>query len=114
MRPGEFDLSNARNENADPEHQVSLRSSMNLPGRVEFDAGLRWVDTLHNNNGPNAGFVSSYMEMDARLAWQATGSLQLAVVGQNLLHERHVEYGFPFPTRSEVERSILGKLTWRH
>ncbi len=81
VKPGQFDLSNARNETADPEHQVSLRSSVSLPGRVNLDAGLRWVDTLHNNNGPNAGFVSSYMELDARLAWQASANLQLSVVG---------------------------------
>lgn len=114
VRPGEFDLSNARNETADPEHQVSLRSSMNLPGRLEFDAGLRWVDTLRNSNGPETGFVPSYLELDARLAWQATERLRLSITGQNLLHERHVEYGFPGSTRPEVERAVFGKLAWRH
>jgi iron complex outermembrane receptor protein len=70
------------------------------------------VDTLHNNNGPNPGIVPSYIELEARLAWQISASLQLAVVGQNLLHERHPEYGFPSATRAEVERNVLGRLVW--
>jgi len=68
----------------------------------------------HNSNGPNAGIVPSYLELDARLAWRATGNVELSVVGQNLLHERHAEYGFPSATRPEVERSVLGRVTWHH
>jgi iron complex outermembrane receptor protein len=114
VKPGQFDLSNARNETADPENQLSLRSSMTLPGRVELDAGLRWVDTLQNSNGPNAGTVPSYIEMDARVAWHATERFEVSVVGQNLLHDHHPEYGFPSANRAEIERSVYGKLAWRH
>jgi iron complex outermembrane receptor protein len=113
VKPGQFDLSNARNETSDPENQLSLRSSVNLPGSIELDAGLRWVDTLQNSNGPNAGTVPSYIEMDARVAWHATGRLELSVVGQNLLHDHHPEYGFPSAIRPEIERGVYGKLAWR-
>jgi hypothetical protein len=35
VKPGRYDLSAAaHNETADPEQQASIRSSMNLPGRV--------------------------------------------------------------------------------
>jgi hypothetical protein len=30
------------------------------------------------------------------------------------LHAYHVEYGFPSPTREEIERSVYGKITWRY
>jgi hypothetical protein len=38
--------------------------------------------------------------------------LQLALVGQNLLHDRHIEFGSP-ATRGEIERSVYGKATWQ-
>ena len=114
VKPGAFDLSNALNETADPEHQFSIRTSLNLPGRAELAAGLRWVDTLEINNGPTPGTVPSYFELDSRLAWHATTRLELSLVGQNLLHDRHVEYGFPGATRPEIERSVYGKIAWRY
>jgi iron complex outermembrane recepter protein len=110
VKPGQYDLNNARNETADPEHQVSLRSSLNLPRRVEFDAALRWVDTLYNTTGT----VPSYFEMDTRVAWHARERLELSIVGQNLLHGHHTEYGTPDPTRGEIQRSVYGKVAWRY
>ncbi len=113
VKPGGYDLNDALNETADPEHQFSLRSSLNLPGHAELDAGLRWVDTLHINSGPTIGTVPSYFELNARLAWHATQQLELSLAGQNLLHNRHPEYGFPDPARAEIQRSVHGKLAWR-
>jgi iron complex outermembrane receptor protein len=114
VKPGQMDLNNALNETADPKHQFSLRSSLNLPMHSEFDAGLRWVDTLHNNNGATVGTVPSYIELNTRLAWHASDRLELSMVGENLLHNHHPEYGFPDPTRVEIERSVYGKLAWRY
>jgi len=113
VKPGGYDLNDALNETADPEHQFSLRSSLNLPGHAELDAGLRWVDTLRINKGSTIGTVPSYFELNARLAWHATRQLELSLAGQNLLHNRHPEYGFPDPARAEIQRSVYGKLAWR-
>ncbi len=110
VKPGYADFSNALNETADPEQQYSIRSSMDLPQNVQLDADLRWVDTLHNNNGANAGTVPSYYELDLRLAWNVTKRVELSVVGQNLLHDHHPEYGFPGATREEIARSVYGKI----
>jgi iron complex outermembrane receptor protein len=114
VKPGEFDLDDARNETADPRHQFSLRSSHNLPMHAEFDADLRWVDELHTNNGPTPGTVPAYFELNTRAAWHASKRLELSVVGQNLLHNHHPEYGFPEPTSVEIERSVYGKVVWRY
>jgi len=114
VKPGEYDLDDALNETADPRHQFSVRSSLNLPMHTEFDAALRWVDTLHTNNGPTPGTVPSYFELNSRLAWNPNKHLECSLAGENLLHGRHPEYGFPEPTRVEIERSAYAKAAWRY
>ncbi|HKT73875.1 MAG TPA: TonB-dependent receptor [Steroidobacteraceae bacterium] len=113
VKPGAFDLNSALNETADPRHQASLRSSWSLPGHLELDMGLRWVDSLTTNSGPVAGRVPSYYDLDTRIGWRCTARLEFALVGQNLLHDHHTEYGFPGPDRIEIERGVYGKMTWR-
>lgn len=116
VKPGQFDLSKGLNETADPKHQFSIRTALNLPWHVNLDAALRWVDVLPTNSGlpGTPGNVPSYFEADTRLAWQAAGGLELSVVGQNLLHAHHLEYGFPSPTTVEIQRSVYGKIAWRY
>lgn len=116
VKPGEVDSTDATNETADPKHQASLRSSMDLPYHLTLDAALRWVDAFDINdgptNGPVLGVVPSYFELGTRLAWHATDRLEVSLVGENLLHPYHVEYGFPTPARDEIARSIFGEITW--
>jgi iron complex outermembrane receptor protein len=116
VRPGTTDATGATNETADPQQQVMLRSSMDLPRGITLDATLRWIDTLWINNGPTGGAVvgtvPSYFGLDARLAWRIGRQLELSVTGQNLLHDSHTEYGFPSPTREYIVRSVFARLTW--
>jgi iron complex outermembrane recepter protein len=116
VRPGEVDATGATNETADPQQQVALRSSMDLPPGMTLDAALRWVDALHINSGPAGGpvvgIVPSYFELDSGIAWHATRSLELSVMGRNLLHAYHTEYGFPSPTREQIGRSVFARITW--
>jgi iron complex outermembrane receptor protein len=114
VRPGQFDLNAGLNETSDPRHQLNVRSSLNLPGNLQLDTALRWVDTLITNSGPVPGKVPSYLELDARIAWQAPHGWELALAGRNLLHNHHPEYGFPGPEREEIERSVYGKVSWRY
>jgi iron complex outermembrane receptor protein len=116
VKPGEVDATGATNETADPQQQFALRSAMDLPRNVQFNTALRWVDELHINNGPTGGavvgIVPSYFELDSRLAWHVTRQLELSLVGQNLLHQYHTEYGFPSPTREQIARSVFGRIAW--
>jgi iron complex outermembrane receptor protein len=114
VRPGQFDFSNAHNETADPANQLSLRSALDLPHHWELDVAWRWVDELTVNNASTLGTVPAYSEMDVRLAWHPTEAVELSLVGQNLLHARHPEYGFPGPTRAEIQRSVYAKISWRY
>jgi iron complex outermembrane receptor protein len=114
IKQGQTDLNDALNETADPEHQFSIRSSMDLPHGVAFDSQLRWVDTLHTNNGATVGTVPAYFDLNARLAWRPTKTLEVSVTGQNLLHGHEAEYGFPGPTREEIVRGVYGKAVWTY
>jgi iron complex outermembrane recepter protein len=113
VKTGRTDLTNALNETSDPEHQFSLRSSMDLFRRVEFDAALRWVDSLRNNNNGVPGTVPSYCELDLRIGWRVTGQFEVSIVGQNLLHDQHPEFGVEGLFREQIRRSVYGKITWR-
>ncbi len=91
-----------------PEHKFSLRSSVDLGRHWQWDTGLRYVDELESINVP------AYFEVDVRLAWKPSAHWELAIVGQNLLHDSHYEYPRGLsPVQSEVPRSVYGKLTWR-
>ncbi|HEY1791614.1 MAG TPA: TonB-dependent receptor [Opitutaceae bacterium] len=114
IKAGESDINDALNETADPEHQFSVRSSMDLPRNVDLDGQLRWVDTLHTNSGSTVGTVPAYFELNLRVGWHATKNLELSVTGENLLHDHHPEYGFPTPTREEITRGVYGKVAWRY
>ena len=111
VKPGRSDLNHALNETADPEHQFSIRSSMDLPQNIELDAGLRWVDSFRFNNGGAPATIPNYVELDVRLGWHPRKDFELSIVGQNLLHDHHLEY-YTNP-REEIRRSAYGKVTWR-
>jgi iron complex outermembrane recepter protein len=113
VKPGRIDTNNGLSEVADPRNQFSLRSSWDLPKRFELDAGVRWVDELRVNRGGTPAYVPSYWELDVRLAWRPAENLEISMVGQNLLHDQHREYGAPSPTREEVERSLYAKVAWQ-
>jgi iron complex outermembrane receptor protein len=105
LDPDSLDPTGGSGEGNDPRHRFSLRSMVDLPGRVALDAWLRYVDRL-----PSPA-LDAYTELDLRLGWKATGRLELALVGQNLLHDQHAE--FPAPRQEEIERGVYGKAIWR-
>jgi len=113
VKSGETDANNALNETADPQQQFSIRASLDLPKNIEFDTGLRWVDTLRYNNNGVVGTVPDYFELDSRLSWHATKNLELSIVGQNLLHDYHPEYYISGSLHEEISRSVYCKATFR-
>jgi iron complex outermembrane receptor protein len=114
VKPGGIDLSNALNETQDPQQQFFLRSFLDLPRNFQLDGSLRWVDQLIANNNGQPAIVPSYFELDVHLGWHPIPKLELALVGQNLLHNHHPEYGIPIgiPDREEIQRSVYGKVSY--
>jgi iron complex outermembrane receptor protein len=104
--PGSTDKSFGSTESHDPNYYGTLRQSLDLPAHLQFDVGLRYVGQIVNQTVP------AYRELDGRLAWQATPALECSIVGQNLLHAQHAEFGAP-ASRKEAERGVYGKLVWR-
>jgi|SRR5882724_70273 len=107
FEPGSTDATEGLAEGNDPRRQLTLRTSLDLPARTELDAWLRHVDSLPSP------LVPAYTELDLRLGWQATRTVDLSLVGRNLLHAHHPEFGSPGPTRQEIPRSLYGRVAWR-
>jgi iron complex outermembrane recepter protein len=108
-RTGSGDITSEQDEGKSPCHQFIIRSSMDLPQHLFLDGNVRYVDRLP------ALDIPSYVTVDARLAWRPKPNWEFAVVGQNLLHERHREFSPSFiATReTEIERGVYGKVTVR-
>jgi len=88
----------------DPSVQASLTSSMDLPRGVTWDASLRHVNALPDPATPG------YYELDTRLGWRVSSQLELALIGNDLLHARHLEY--PSPDGEEIPRSFMLQIRW--
>ena len=99
----------AQTEGSNPQNQFSIRSSMDLPHGVTFDTMLRYVDDLPYFP------IASYFELDARLGWRINKHWELAIVGQNLLHDRHAEFNSTevYTQATEIPRSVYGTITWQ-
>jgi len=104
--PGSTDTSSAATEGASPRHRIRIQSSWSLPGAIDLDLSLRWIDELPAQD------VADYASLDARLAWHVTPRLELAVVGQNLLHDHHAEFSSTGGA-IEVERGVYLEARWR-
>jgi iron complex outermembrane recepter protein len=95
-------------EGSSPQNQFHLRSYLDLPYRLKFDAALYYVDHLANPSVP------SYLRLDARIGWHPTDAVEISLGLQNLLDNRHQEFGPSLLVNStEIERSVYGKITWR-
>ncbi|HEY0512604.1 MAG TPA: TonB-dependent receptor [Thermoanaerobaculia bacterium] len=107
LDPASYDPTGGKLEGNDPRSRFLVRSQMDLPAGLELDGTLRYMGRLPSP------VVPAYTELDLRLGWQAAAGLDLSLVGQNLLHARHPEFGADSPLREEVQRSLFGKVTWR-
>ena len=104
-RPGSTDLNPGTVEAQDSTQQFSLRSSLDLPKHLQVDHAFRYVNRIASQNVPGYG------ELDGQLAWRPVSKLEFSIIGQNLLHRRHPEFG-TLPNRREIQRSVGLKFLW--
>lgn len=90
----------------DPDYQFSLRSHMSLTPTVDLDLDLRSIDSL------KSPAVAAYTELGARLSWRVSDQVELAVVGENLLNDQHLEFVNGSVARREVPRAVRASLRW--
>ena len=105
--PDSRDLTGGVSEANDPTHLATLRSAVDLGYNLELDTWLRGVGELPNPRVPG------YVELNARVGWRPSTRIELALIGQDLLHAQHPEFGTAIPRRIEFERSVRASLTIR-
>lgn len=92
----------------EPQNQVGLRSSVDFAKNWQFDVTGRYVDNWRDQGVP------AYVTADVRLAWKATKNIELAIVGQNLVDNIHLEGAAGTgSTAYYIPRSVYGKLTFK-
>ncbi len=101
FRPGASELLGVAQAADDPSSHASLTSSMNLPHHLSFDATFQYVGALPGPELPH------YFNLDARLGWQASRTLELSIRGANLLRPQQTE--FPAPNGNQITRSVLAE-----
>lgn len=112
LHPDVTSAQQTQDEKRSPRHQVQVRSLLDLPWHLQFDAAAFFVDQLSKLEPA----VPSYVRLDLRLGWHPTKAFDLSLVGQNLLDNRHPEWGgvLGVPVKAqEVQRSVYMQATWR-
>jgi iron complex outermembrane receptor protein len=100
-------------DGATPRHQLGVRSTMDLGAAVQADAMFRHLTAIRRTPDVATGNgIPGYAELDVRVAWRRWRHVELALVGQSLLHGEHVEFGAP-DARGAMQRSLYVKLTWQ-
>jgi iron complex outermembrane receptor protein len=90
----------------DPQYHWRIRASIDLPRDFDLDLTLRQVGALESPA------VDAYLEADAHIGWRVAEAWSLALEGQNLLHESHLEFVNPSLPPSEVPRSLTLVARW--
>ena len=100
-----------RYETSTPQHQISLRTNFNVTKDIDFDVWWRYTDLIIANNRP----INDYFNTDVRVAWRPMKSLELSLIGQNLIQTQHIEYqgDFLMPQSTYVSRGVYAKFNWQ-
>jgi iron complex outermembrane receptor protein len=99
-------------EGATPRHQLVLQSSVDLPGALQVDGQFRHLSAIRGlaaDITPQG--IPGYSELNLRLAWLGWRDAEISLIGQNLLHAHHSEFGAP-GARGEIERALYGRFAW--
>jgi iron complex outermembrane receptor protein len=104
-------------EGATPQHQFSLRSNYSFGQGLNLNLAARHVSkALHYGiNDLEPTVIEPYAALDMRLAWLVDRQLELALVGKNLLTNRHTEFvdRIPFTRAYDVQRTFFFTALWR-
>jgi iron complex outermembrane receptor protein len=110
LNKSSLDIISESAEGTTPHNQFFLRSSFDLPKKLELDLSPRYTDNLSFIK------IDSYVELDARLAWKPFKNLEMSLIGQNLLDSHHPEFKQSVLVETgstEIERSVFAKIEWK-
>jgi outer membrane receptor protein involved in Fe transport len=82
---------------------------------MELSRGFSWDANAYFVERLPAQFVPSYTRLDTQLSWRLAERIELNLVGQNLLRDRHEEFNdlLQSVNSSLAKRSAYVKLTWQ-
>ncbi len=99
-------LSQDASEGRDPQHSAWIRARLDVGSDLMLDVVGRYVSRL------KAFDIDGYIESDVRVAWRLPEkNIELALVGQNLVHETHAEFNAK-ASRSDMERGVYLSFLW--
>jgi hypothetical protein len=104
---GSLDTSLATTLDDSPDHELHLRSFLDLPGRTSLDVALYQVGRRRD--------VPAHLRLDARLGFRPSKALEISAGFQDLLEARHAELAPGLLTSPAlVERGAYVKVTLRY
>ena len=106
LDPGSADLTRGVSEANDPANIFKVRSYVNATSRIEIDTFYRYY-----GERPSPA-VDAYQELDARVGYRVRPGWDLSLIGNSLLHERHLEYRAGTAPET-YERSVTVRSVWR-
>jgi iron complex outermembrane recepter protein len=96
-----------------PQQRVSLRGAVSPWNNIDMDFWFRYVDTNFAQTQSGTVKIKPYVTLDLRLAYRPIQNLELSLVGQNLLAEKHLEYVNEIQTLpTAIDRGMYGKISW--
>jgi iron complex outermembrane receptor protein len=101
-------------QDASPRQQSQLRSYLDLPGHVEVNGAVAYVDPITVIPTVAPVGIPAYLRFDLGASWRPSDALEVGLWGQNLLRSRHLEFpSAQTPLQIEIPRSVQAHLTWR-
>jgi iron complex outermembrane receptor protein len=105
LDPASTDPEGPRTLGNDPSNHWLLRTLFSPTARQDLSLTVRRVSSL-----PDPA-VPGYTALDLHFAWRVHPDIELSVTGNNLLDDRHPEFG-ALPGSSAIERSVYGRIRW--
>ena len=91
-----------------PRHKFSVRAGFDLSYNTTLDLWWHYVDQIDD-------LVDSYNSLDLRVGWKPAPTVEIALVGQNLLEAHHLEFKPEFDSMepTKVQREAYASITWK-
>jgi iron complex outermembrane receptor protein len=109
LAAGSLDTQSVLNkEGSTPQHWARIASQFRLPRGFSWSLSSTATDRLPARNVPG------YVRVDSQLSWSAREDLSLAIVGQNLSRDKHMEFVdiWGATASSQLKRSVFARFTW--
>jgi len=114
LRPGSNDTTLEHDEERSPQNQFTLGSYVKLAENVNWDSNLYYVGNLHyftTDAVPVRTRIDAYTRFDTQIRWNVMKDVELSLIGQNLLDDKHQEFNeVIYNTPSQDRRAVLARV----